>query len=337
MEPDPSDVVSSQPGFLSRFFTGMSQRYQTYLDRSVPHSPARWVATLLLEFCYLGRVFFLQGWYIVTYALGIYQLNLFIAFLTPKMEPVITEDSEDDGPTLPTKANEEFRPFIRRLPEFKFWYSATKSIVIASFCTFFDIFNVPVFWRDIGHVLFHPIFPDNEKTNRAYCPKIHNKFWLGLQPPPDSYAYDQCRQTILLNKRPEQISTCRHENKFYLSSFRWGVLDLTHPCSPTAERRQRNRSQRKTPPLTPGDTDGPYLDSFNRNSPTGRRQRSGRRQRDGGTADNPRQTSMSSLVSDKFNIITVPPRFYHSSLSSSGLTSHAAWPKLPRTEIENLL
>lgn len=35
----------------------------------------------------------LQGWYIVTYALGIYQLNLFIAFLTPKMEPVITEDS----------------------------------------------------------------------------------------------------------------------------------------------------------------------------------------------------------------------------------------------------
>ncbi|XP_071839618.1 protein RER1-like [Apostichopus japonicus] len=146
MEPDPSDVVSSQPGFLSRFFTGMSQRYQTYLDRSVPHSPARWVATLLLEFCYLGRVFFLQGWYIVTYALGIYQLNLFIAFLTPKMEPVITEDSEDDGPTLPTKANEEFRPFIRRLPEFKFWYSATKSIVIASFCTFFDIFNVPVFW-----------------------------------------------------------------------------------------------------------------------------------------------------------------------------------------------
>lgn len=29
--------------------------------------------------------------------------------------------AEDDGPTLPTKANEEFRPFIRRLPEFKFW------------------------------------------------------------------------------------------------------------------------------------------------------------------------------------------------------------------------
>ena len=29
--------------------------------------------------------------------------------------------SPEDGPSLPTKANEEFRPFMRRLPEFKFW------------------------------------------------------------------------------------------------------------------------------------------------------------------------------------------------------------------------
>lgn len=52
----------------------------------------------------------------------------------------------EDGPELPTKANEEFRPFIRRLPEFKFWYSVSKSTVIALFCTFFEVFNVPVFW-----------------------------------------------------------------------------------------------------------------------------------------------------------------------------------------------
>jgi hypothetical protein len=51
-----------------------------------------------------------------------------------------------DGPELPTRQNEEFRPFIRRLPEFKFWYSATKATVIAFLCTFFELFNVPVFW-----------------------------------------------------------------------------------------------------------------------------------------------------------------------------------------------
>lgn len=34
-----------------------------------------------------------QGWYIVTYALGIYHLNLFIAFLTPKIDPALDLDS----------------------------------------------------------------------------------------------------------------------------------------------------------------------------------------------------------------------------------------------------
>jgi hypothetical protein len=34
----------------------------------------------------------------------------------------ITENEAEDGPSLPTQADEEFKPFIRRLPEFKFWY-----------------------------------------------------------------------------------------------------------------------------------------------------------------------------------------------------------------------
>ena len=43
----------------------------------------------------LVAVFFVfQGWYIITYGLGIYLLNLFIAFLTPKVNPTILEDSD---------------------------------------------------------------------------------------------------------------------------------------------------------------------------------------------------------------------------------------------------
>lgn len=76
---------------------------------------------------YFIRVFFAQGWYIVTYALGIYLLNLFLAFLQPKIDPSLEMDLEADsveegGPVLPTRSDEEFRPFVRRLPEFKFWY-----------------------------------------------------------------------------------------------------------------------------------------------------------------------------------------------------------------------
>ncbi|KAL1422631.1 hypothetical protein MTO96_021882 [Rhipicephalus appendiculatus] len=104
-----------------------------------------WGALLLLV-AFLGRILYLQGWYIITYALGIYHLNLFIAFLTPKVDPALGADDYEDGPELPTRVNEEFRPFIRRLPEFKFWYSATKATLVAIACTFFDAFNVPVFW-----------------------------------------------------------------------------------------------------------------------------------------------------------------------------------------------
>ncbi|XP_072036182.1 protein RER1-like [Amphiura filiformis] len=140
-----SETGRDQPGFLSRTFTGIGQRYQGLLDKSVPHGIGRWISTFILGLIYLARVLLLQGWYIVTYALGIYHLNLFIAFLSPKIDPAFTDES-DDGPSLPTRQSEEFRPFIRRLPEFKFWHSATKAILIAMFCTCFEAFNVPVFW-----------------------------------------------------------------------------------------------------------------------------------------------------------------------------------------------
>ncbi|KPP57453.1 protein RER1-like [Scleropages formosus] len=157
-----AESIHGKPSVIGMVFTRLGQVYQSWLDRSTPFSVGRWAVTLLLVLIYMIRVYILQGWYIVTYALGIYHLNLFIAFLSPKVDPSLLDDSgklqilqeantpcaspPDEGPSLPTKQNEEFRPFIRRLPEFKFWHSATKGIVIAMICTFFEAFNVPVFW-----------------------------------------------------------------------------------------------------------------------------------------------------------------------------------------------
>jgi len=144
---DDGDFAKPQQSVCSKFFQNLSQRYQIMLDTATPYGTIRWIATLFLGFCYMCRTVYLQGFYIIAYALGIYHLNLFIAFLTPKIDPALDLDNEnEDGPSLPTKSNEEFRPFMRRLPEFKFWYSATKSILIAFTCTFFEFFNVPVFW-----------------------------------------------------------------------------------------------------------------------------------------------------------------------------------------------
>jgi hypothetical protein len=86
----------------------------------------------------------------VAYSLGIYLLNLFLAFLQPKFDPSLTQDEGledgDAGSALPTKQDDEFRPFIRRLPEFKFWHSATRAILIGFICTWFRMFDIPVFW-----------------------------------------------------------------------------------------------------------------------------------------------------------------------------------------------
>merc|ERR1719323_2820952 len=148
MEDTGEDILRQRPSVVTTFFKRIGQTYQLMLDRWTPHTVSRWIFTIALIVAFLLRIVFKQGWYIVTYALAIYHLNLLLAFLTPKIDPAMAqlEAEEDDGLELPTKQNDEFRPFIRRLPEFKFWYSATKATVIAFGCTFFEFFNIPVFW-----------------------------------------------------------------------------------------------------------------------------------------------------------------------------------------------
>ncbi|KAL7963513.1 retrieval of early ER protein Rer1 [Trichoderma compactum] len=130
--------------------TRIQRQYQAILDQSTPYVVYRWIGTGVALLLFFLRIFVAQGWYIVAYALGIYLLNLFLAFLQPKFDPSSDAlDSEmEDGSvgTLPTKQDEEFKPFIRRLPEFKFWYWATRAIGISFVCTWFAIFDVPVFW-----------------------------------------------------------------------------------------------------------------------------------------------------------------------------------------------
>ncbi|XP_009596537.1 protein RER1A-like [Nicotiana tabacum] len=142
MERVGGDGASAAAAFNQRSHE-LSQTFQYYLDKTVPHAPYRWIGTFVLAFVYALRVYYLQGFYIVTYGLGIYILNLLIGFLSPLADP---ELEPSDGPLLPTKGSDEFKPFIRRLPEFKFWYAITKAFCVAFMMTFFSLFDVPVFW-----------------------------------------------------------------------------------------------------------------------------------------------------------------------------------------------
>jgi len=141
-EQSPFTAVSAHTSRLAR-------QYQAYLDKSTPYTTYRWVGTAVLLLVFFLRIILGEGWYIVAYTLGIYLLNLFLAFLQPKFDPSLTHDEgleDGDANSLPTKQDDEFRPFIRRLPEFKFWHSATRAITIGFLCTWSQIFNIPVFW-----------------------------------------------------------------------------------------------------------------------------------------------------------------------------------------------
>ncbi|KAI3464933.1 hypothetical protein Pfo_021596 [Paulownia fortunei] len=128
---------------ISKWRNDFSRVFQYYLDRSAPHMVNRWFGTLAAAAIYVLRVYYVQGFYVISYGLGIYILNLFIGFMSPKVDP---ELEVLDGASLPTKDSDEFRPFIRRLPEFKFWYAITKAFCVAFLMTFFSVFDVPVFW-----------------------------------------------------------------------------------------------------------------------------------------------------------------------------------------------
>jgi hypothetical protein len=136
------------------------------------------VALGALVCLYALRVYLLSGFYIVTYGLGIFLLNLFIGFLSPLEEDALGGGSGDggsDGPVLPLNDLDEFKPFIRRLPEFKFWLACSKAQLIALVLTCFSLFDVPVFWpillvyfivlfvltmkRQIKHMLKHKYLP----------------------------------------------------------------------------------------------------------------------------------------------------------------------------------
>lgn len=73
---------------------------------------------------------FLSSSNFFTDAHAIYLLNLLLAFLQPKFDPSLQDDlmadeiEEGGDPVispLPSQRDDEFRPFVRRLPEWQFW------------------------------------------------------------------------------------------------------------------------------------------------------------------------------------------------------------------------
>lgn len=101
------------------FFSSFRQCTLLYLDRTTLYPKTRWLSfffllvlfslriyvcqgispcmALTMDSYLIGHILLLSGFYIVTYALAIYLLNLFLGFLTPQSDP------ETDGYVLPVR------------------------------------------------------------------------------------------------------------------------------------------------------------------------------------------------------------------------------------------
>ncbi|CEP21951.1 RER1 [Cyberlindnera jadinii] len=131
--------------FVVNFFQRIKVTYRRYLDASTPHVNYRWGSFAVLLVLFMTRILLAQGWYIICYGLGIYLLNLFLAFLQPKFDPSLQQELQDES-VESGEHTAEFRPFIRRLPEFKFWYRGTIATVVSLLLTLTNLTDVPVFW-----------------------------------------------------------------------------------------------------------------------------------------------------------------------------------------------
>lgn len=121
----------------------VEQRVQLVVDKAAPYPVGRWIGFAVLLTLYGTWVYTRPGWYIVTYGLGIYMLNLLVGFVTPIEDP----DAGDGRPLLPVRGDDtEAKPLQTKLPELKFWTRAVRAVLVAFTLTLFDAFNVEVFW-----------------------------------------------------------------------------------------------------------------------------------------------------------------------------------------------
>lgn len=168
---------------VSRAYGTTVERYLQQLnDALVPLQRLRWAVALVLALLYALRVVKLKGFYLVTYALGIFFLQKLVAFLAPK------SDAEVDGPSLPTRDSDEFRPFQRKLPEYKFWRAIVGGIMCAHAAACFRVLDVPVYWpillaywlllffvtmrKQVAHMMKHKYLPFTNAFKHRSAPSI---------------------------------------------------------------------------------------------------------------------------------------------------------------------
>lgn len=147
---DFEDFNDSKDSPYDAYLQKARMQHRVILDIITPLAIQRWIGVYVLIALFLLRIIYAEGWYIICYTWAIFLLNMFLKFLTPKFDPSLEQEFEDqsieEGTSKMDENDEEFKPFIRRLPEFKFWEKTFYSTLVALVCSFIPFLDIPVFW-----------------------------------------------------------------------------------------------------------------------------------------------------------------------------------------------
>ena len=135
----------------------ISRYYQKYVsDRVVLRTKERWLFTCFLTICFFFRVITKPGFFAIAYLLGFHVQKNAILFVTPQGIPSIGEEDEEEDfyeqSEIPTWENtnsgedEDAKPIMRKVTEFKFWEDITFPVILAFICSLFNVLDIPVFW-----------------------------------------------------------------------------------------------------------------------------------------------------------------------------------------------
>lgn len=119
---------------------------QLVTDRLSPQLTFRWGFTGTLVLLYIYRIIKIKSHAVVTYCAAVYFLHAFILFATPKDQNIPDPfEATNEDEYNPSNIDNDFKPYVRRLPEYSFWVFATQIVLSAFALTLFEFADIPVF------------------------------------------------------------------------------------------------------------------------------------------------------------------------------------------------
>lgn len=119
-------------------FDEMKAKVQMYVLDTKQYTLQRWLTVLIIVFAFGLRVVFTGRYIYAAYILGVYFLQSTVFFVSPKIDP---ETEKNEANSLPTGS--DFKPFVRKLPEFLYWQRLITASLLALLSSFLP-FDLPV-------------------------------------------------------------------------------------------------------------------------------------------------------------------------------------------------